>query len=341
MAHKRSTLPTTQYVFVFLFAVLILSTLILLHLYQVHPLYESHSHTIQIALVKEPSILDDVDLHAAIQYLADANITQAATSFPWYIFQIGFNKCGTSSLSRFFKDNDIYTVHYGRHNLHLYPTIVKNFFDHKSLIADWASTHRVYMDFEPASALIRVLGDDNRKHPIFSWQILFKQYTNSKFILNIRNSKRWLRSRYNHYGKRRGCFANECDRIQTLERTNMSVSDMEIITKWKHHWYQYNCYVINFFARLNESHNLLIFDVENDSIGRLIQFFDGYDLKLNATKWGHHNPTTNKTGSIEQKVQMDKWNALALRYSQLAEDDEDLKDGAEYWRIMNACRSRV
>ena len=78
------------------------------------------------------------------------------------IFQIGFNKCGTSSLYHFFKGNGIASVH------------LDGFDDDSD---DYFPCVHAYINY---------------------FTELDKQYPNSKFILNRRNLIKWIKSRQSH-----------------------------------------------------------------------------------------------------------------------------------------------
>eukprot|EP01084_Bolivina_argentea_P042923 79121_1 len=131
--------------------------------------------------------------------------------FPFYIFQIGFNKCGVTSLYRFFMDNGIPSIQYRINQSDEYSEMLTDImFDRykKSIpILPYNGTKYMYYgdfgeyilngshDFD-----ILYLNDNNINNNNQTWyKILLKQYPrNSKFILNIRNVNNWLRSRYTY-----------------------------------------------------------------------------------------------------------------------------------------------
>ena len=109
------------------------------------------------------------------------------------IFQIGFNKCGTVSLSRFFAENGVPAVHYDKGRLG--RTMEQRYRQGKPLIDEEIySRFRFFSDFE-------FFDMDTGKH--FSghkelWRELDDQYPDSLFILNVRNRDDWIRSRLRH-----------------------------------------------------------------------------------------------------------------------------------------------
>mmetsp|Transcript_21080 Transcript_21080/g.18588 ORF Transcript_21080/g.18588 Transcript_21080/m.18588 type:complete len:136 (+) Transcript_21080:3-410(+) len=131
----------------------------------------------------------------------------------------------------------------------------------------------------------------------------------------------------------------------------------------KDKWYEYSCYVINFFANNSVNGDLLIFDIENDPIDKMINFFQRFNTSLNGTYWSHRGKTKsiknehhkqsnehnrgnrrslnhkNKTkdpGDEFIAAQTLKWHNLTQYYPDLLEEDFDLGN-TEYQRIMDYC----
>ena len=111
------------------------------------------------------------------------------------IFQIGFNKCGTTSLYYFFLLNGIDSVHWktriGKNRENICITAVKNLCSQKKIFEDL--DYVFYSDMEYVSS----------KQIIYLYEyfnIIHDHYPNSKFILNTRNIDEWINSRLNHNG---------------------------------------------------------------------------------------------------------------------------------------------
>eukprot|EP01083_Nonionella_stella_P014882 41665_1 len=102
--------------------------------------------------------------------------------FPFYIFQIGFNKCATRTFTEFFQRNGIASCHYMHEGRNIHGDMMKRYSQNEPLLMDYYREFMFYADFAPSSALL--------------WQLLFEEYPNARFILNIRNVNAWLRSRY-------------------------------------------------------------------------------------------------------------------------------------------------
>lgn len=193
------------------------------------------------------------------------------------IFQIGFNKCGTRTLHHFFKDNGIPSVHYdgGR--------IAKSMFLNeqlgKKLISPRYNKISFFSDMENVS---------KASSPQYVAQNLFKklarQYPQAYFLLNTRNKNNWLKSRINHGN---GSYLKE------IAEKNIT-SEEQVVADWMDEWDQHIKNVKDFFK--DKPGRLIEFDIENDDIGKVINFFNQKEgLNLKRRHYKHFGKTKNKT----------------------------------------------
>ena len=243
---------------------------------------------------------------------------------PFYILQIGFNKVGTRSLWEFFERNRIHGVH--NDGGKLVASMRQNYYNHLPLLSNYSSLGYIfYADF----GAFQPLKVDNTT--IWFHHVLANQYKDCKFILNLRHVNHFIKSRYMHYSWYYGGFFQS--------RTNQN--DIQIINQWKHNWYDHNCRILNYFQiHSNLSHNLLIFDIENDSSQKLVSFFAKYNVELNASKWAKRG-ITNQSISMSRRpkkhaLQFERWNNITIKYPQLLFDDT-YDNLTEYDRIMQYC----
>lgn len=181
------------------------------------------------------------------------------------IFIIGFNRTGTRTLHNYFDKNGIMSLHweYGR----LAKRIKYNFENNIPLLTGY-DKYIVYSDMEDHY-------NYNYAH-ITYFKELDKQYSNSKFILNIRNVDNWIKSRNNHMdGKYKDYF---------IFRLGMTLDELNV--KWKEEYYQHYNNVVNYFK---DTDKLLIFDIEKDKVNKINYFFK--DLKLNSKYYTHIGKT--------------------------------------------------
>ena len=103
------------------------------------------------------------------------------------IFQIGFNKCGTTTLHRFFRDNGINSIHWEN------GEIAVNFHARSSRGEDPFAD---YPDVAAFTDMIKVRG--SLLEPYKSFEEIYRWYPDSYFILNTRNASDWIESRVRH-----------------------------------------------------------------------------------------------------------------------------------------------
>lgn len=100
-----------------------------------------------------------------------------------YVFNIGFNKSGTTSLCSALNILGIPSIHYYSPNgLRIKKIIEKNISSKKRLLESLDDKYFGFSDFSGQSY----------------YQQLYDQYPNSKFIFTIRNADDWIKSLVNH-----------------------------------------------------------------------------------------------------------------------------------------------
>lgn len=185
------------------------------------------------------------------------------------IFQIGFNKCGTTSIYCLFKNftnPKIPSIHWDSGNLA--KAIQKNMENNIKLLTGYEE-YICFCDME-------YLGDNH----FFSGRLfkqLDKQYPGSKFILNTRNINKWIDSRLNH--------KTYIERYMTC----FSLNREESIKIWKEDWNSHYNTVVEYFN--NRKEDLLIYDIEIDNIEKIKCFFSKIEFTIN--KFPHALKTKN------------------------------------------------
>lgn len=198
------------------------------------------------------------------------------------IFQIGFNKCGTRTIFKFFQQNGVESIHYDK------GQIARSMFRHhrrgESLIDIRYRNVTMFADMED------IFKEDT---PLYAAEKLYKQLDrqckNSKFILNTRDKDNWIKSRILHgNGKYLNYIANK-----------LSISKSQLIDKWKQDWDSHHLAVIDYFR--NRPSDLLVFNIETDPIDRLINFFYGI-LKLNPIYYQHRGKSSNNIDHLDKET---------------------------------------
>ena len=238
------------------------------------------------------------------------------------IFQIGFNKAGTTSLFHFFDANNISSVHWTHQNHKLCELMHDNYNANK-LLLDSVEHISFYSDF--GVFLQRDLNLDvkyaYKSSGIELYKLLVKEYpiVNSLFILNIRNVYHWLHSRFTHYYK--------SDAIWNLKKiraaTNIG-SNLELLVQWKALWYQHICGVIRYFENNQINHHLLIFDVEIDDIQKLIDFGHRHAIELDAGSWAWKHQISKS--ELEQSGTEALWQNITYGHPELNGNDDNRQE---------------
>jgi hypothetical protein len=185
------------------------------------------------------------------------------------IFQIGFNRCGTTSLYNFFKKqckDNLKCVHWD--NGKIGETIYRNKQNHKLLLFN--SKYTSYNFISDMECRI-----DNKYYftQIHDYQLLEQQYPKARFILNTRSFDNWIKSRLKHYNNK------------DIELQLKTYSYNNIIKLWTDQWEQHHYNVQKYFQ--NKLHKLLIFDIETTDASPIINFF--HDLKFNTSIFYKHD----------------------------------------------------
>jgi Sulfotransferase domain len=159
------------------------------------------------------------------------------------IFQIGFNKCGTSTIHRYLRANGVKCVHWddGR----LARRMFANLANGDNLMAGYEGFD-AFTDMEYVDRFGTLL-EGNKLFPY-----LAAQYPDAVFILNTRDREAWIRSRLAW----RGDYA-------ARHRAHYNVvSNEQLADVWRAEWDRHHSRVTNYFA--GKSHRFFICRIESD-----------------------------------------------------------------------------
>lgn len=214
-------------------------------------------------------------------------LVEHATIKPVKVFQIGFSKCGTSTLSDFFNRNGILAVHhdYG----HLAESIYQNAKDGMPLISPQYEEYAVFTDME------RMYTYPPLQVGLTYFKELDKQYPGSKFILNTRDKQAWLKSRAKHpVGKQ------DKRTILEVNAKNFNISEAEVLAMWEREWDEHHKAVLEYFK--DRPDDLLVFNIEEDSTEKLVAFFKDYFV-LSPKIYKHRNKTSEREakGDVQEE----------------------------------------
>lgn len=164
------------------------------------------------------------------------------------VFVIGFNKCGTRSLHRYFSECGLDSCHGGAQSIDLTVRIVRN-------IALGVPALRGIDHFD-AYADIPAVQSQFRQ--------LDRDYPGSRFIFNVRDIDGWILSRLNHLDGR------NCEFLNILHGLNLDWQ--EWANRWRAEFIAHERTVAEYFR--HRPGDLLRYDIENDEAPRLASFLD-------------------------------------------------------------------
>lgn len=234
-----------------------------------------------IAVVCTSFIILGNEGHSIYKRARYQKMVKAATIQPVKVFQIGFSKCGTTTLYSFFQRNGIKAVHHDFGNLAL--SMHKNAQDGQPMIGHRYENYAVFTDME------RMYNNPSIQIGMSYFKQLDEQYPGSKFILNTRNKEKWLKSRSLHPVGRKNP-----ETILTLNARNMDVTEEEVLKVWGNEWDAHHAAVKEYFKDRPE--DLIVFNIEEDSEDKLVEFFDDYFV-LYDKKYKHRNKTSERDWS--------------------------------------------
>ena len=185
------------------------------------------------------------------------------------VFQIGFNKCGTTSFHILFERSGYRSIHWDEGRLA--RSILANADAHRPLLEGYES-YTCFLDMEwlTDTTVVAIY--------LTHYQQLDREYPGSRFILNTRNCDTWIASRLRHKN-----FAN---RFQRIHRQTTG----DVIETWKSEWIRHHADVKAYFAQRPES--LLIYDIDKDRIDKLRAFLPEFDFPGDALP--HENRTAER-----------------------------------------------
>ena len=183
------------------------------------------------------------------------------------IFQIGFNRCGTTTLARFFRRNVIPSIHWHRGKLAV--TMYNNLAAGRPLISGYGHKH-FFADMETLT--------ESEYLPAYKlYPQLAKENPGALFLLNTRDCDAWLRSRIL--------------RKSYLKRYRMAkklASNEAVVNEWRRDWIEHHSAVRKFFD-MHPDYRFLEFNIDLHKPEQLVGALP--ELKLDPIHYGHLNTT--------------------------------------------------
>jgi len=170
--------------------------------------------------------------------------SQPAARLPIKIFQIGFNKCGTSTIHHYLRSNGVRSIHWDHGRLA--QRMFANLANGDDLLAGYEAFD-AFTDMEHLDAN----GTFLEGFKLFPY--LAAQYANAVFILNTRDREDWIRSRLRHS---KGGYAR---RHHAYYKTR---SDHELAEVWRMEWERHHTRVMHCVSK--KPHRYFVCRIETD-----------------------------------------------------------------------------
>ncbi len=214
-------------------------------------------------------------------------------------FQIGFHKCGTKTLHRFFERAGIPGVHNDGGRLAL------------TMAANLRAGRHILTGYERFEAFFAMgfLRPHVHLEMYKRWETILEQVPEARFILNVRDVDRWVESRLNmaavgglRWGRPSRGFGPDWDRpprgpMERLEpfaeryRRHYGLAGPdEVVAHWRADWRRH----VEAVRAGVPADRLLVFDIERDSPAALCRFA-GLDASA-ARHYRHENPGLGPLG---------------------------------------------
>ena len=198
------------------------------------------------------------------------------------VFQVGFGKCGTSSLHQFFLNSGYRSIHWGGGELA--KSISRNV-NNRNYILDGLDDYDFYTDMQNVTW-------ESIIHAYIYYEYFYYQVEKSKFIFNTRPVERWIISIINHthmFERYASC----------LNKTDF----MGVLKELSNHYYNHSRMIMDFFK--DKKDRFIVFDISKDHIKKVIDFLPEFDL--NCKYWEFHNVTDNRNrGFLERFHELTK-----------------------------------
>ena len=193
-------------------------------------------------------------------------MSQNNTVYKNKIFLIGFIRCGSKSISTFFRNNGYATCDFNEHGGDLGKSIFDNFLQGNDLISSKYQNYTVYSDMDYVYGC--------KDFPCYGYrfyQKLDQQYPDAKFILNLRPLMNWIQINQKN---KKGSYFRFCKNIYGF-------SDQQLFLHWSEHYQNHVSEVKNYF--FDKPEKLLTFDITKDNSNKMINFLDTF--YLNQKYW--------------------------------------------------------
>ncbi|MDJ0630819.1 MAG: sulfotransferase [Rhodobacter sp.] len=184
------------------------------------------------------------------------------------IFQIGFNKCATRSISVFLRRHGFKTLDWAHGDLAV--SIRDAVAAGRKPLAEWPDVN-VFSDMERIQV----------RDPIEGYKYfrdLDAAYPGAKFILNTRNMEAWIKSRHAH---------GDGGYTEAYRKILGAPDAKSVFDHWRRDWLRHHLDVLDYFSA-DRRDRLFIWNIEAPDFAALERFVG---VALDPAKWPHQGRT--------------------------------------------------
>jgi len=184
------------------------------------------------------------------------------------VFQIGFNKCGTTSLHRFLLASGIRSLHWADGLMA------------ERMIARMDAGQDPLRDFPQTIGFADMIAIRLGRlvEPYKRFDYLHRWYPDALFILNTRDRENWISSRAAH---ELGGY-----RLLAVYARCLAISEAQVPNFWRAEWESHHALVRAYFG---SAPNFLEFNIESDDPQELLAFIARRYPQCATTAFGVHN----------------------------------------------------
>lgn len=194
------------------------------------------------------------------------------------LFVIGFSKTATTTIHKFFSSNGYKSIHWdlpdGRF---LAGVVATNVLSDRPILAT-IDDYTVYSEFSYADGNVYLEAN-------YFFRELYAAYPDAYFLLNVRDTDGWIKSRQKHFGRNKKGRGSLADRISKA----YAATPDETETIWRSYHKLFHEQVKDFFQDKNDA-RFLEFDIHLHGPRHLIEWLRPH-FQLNQDKWRAENIT--------------------------------------------------
>lgn len=189
-----------------------------------------------------------------------------------YLFVIGFNKTGTTSVHRLFQKNGYMSAHWDEGNLA--KTMLENAKNSKPILEGYDHQYDVFSDMVFRSTQMYFEGNSLFKQ-------LDKDYPNAYFLYNTRDMEKWLASRAKHPH-----IVNDETNLDFHKRLLGTSELVEVFDYWRQQRLRFEEDIHHYFKH---KQNFIELDITDNKFVEKLVNLTGFTLS--PEHWDQYNKT--------------------------------------------------